>query len=185
MSEWQNIDEAQLLKKAREGDTSAFEQLYEHYAPGVFRFLFSHLDNRLDAEDLTEEVFLRVWRSLGGFRQQGVPFSSFVLRVARNALIDHYRRSRRRPPEQEIVDELIDDAQHDPAQTLHARLEHKEVRQMLEQLHEDYRRVLDLRFLADLSPDETAQVMGKSPGAIRVLQHRALAALRQLMAKQK
>jgi len=108
MPERQHADENRLVEQAKKGDAGAFGELYEFYAPLVFRFLFSHLDNRLDAEDLTEEVFLRVWEALPGFRLRGVPFGGYLFRVARNALYDFYRRNRHSPQtdlEQERVDE--------------------------------------------------------------------------------
>ncbi|MEW5869673.1 MAG: RNA polymerase sigma factor [Chloroflexota bacterium] len=186
MPDQQVVDEAkevQLLKQARAGDAQAYGKLYELYAPRVLRFLFAHLDNRLDAEDLTEEIFLRVWRALPGYREQGVPFGGFLFRVARNMLIDHYRHKRRRQPDLDLVEERLEDGQADPAGTLQSDHERWEVHHMLRYLRRDYRTVLDLRFLADLSIEEIAIAMGKSPGAVRVLQHRALAALRKLMAQ--
>jgi RNA polymerase sigma-70 factor (ECF subfamily) len=184
MPERQQVDETSLLQQAIQGDTEAFGQIYEVYAPLVFRFLFAHLDNRLDAEDLTEEVFLRTWQSLPNYRMRGVPFTGFLFRVARNALYDHYRRSRNRNADPGLDQELVDDLQPDPALSVPLHLERRELRQTLAKLREDYRTVLVLRFLVGLSPDETAQAMSRSSGAIRVLQHRALAAARKLLLKQ-
>lgn len=169
-----------LIRQAQNGDTEAFGQLYEQYAPAVFRFLYAHLEDRLDAEDLTEEAFLRVWQALPGFQEQGAPFGGFVFRVARNALYDHYRRNRRRPTTS-LAQDWQDDLQPDPAVSVPERLERRAVRAVLAALSDDHRQVLSLRFLAGLSPDETAAAMGRSAGAIRVLQHRALAAMRKLL----
>jgi len=71
MSNYPTVEDTQLLQLARQGDAEAFGRLYELYADRVFRFLFAHVDNRFDAEDLTEDVFLRVWRSLPKYREQG------------------------------------------------------------------------------------------------------------------
>lgn len=181
MSDLPVVDDHQLLKSAKDGDTEAFGFLYERYAERVFRFLFAHLDNRLDAEDLTEEVFLRVWRSLPNFREQGVPFLAFIFRIARNALIDHYRRSSQVKNQVSIEEVSIRDGNPGPGESALSSLEREELRISLEQLREDYRTVLVLRFLSELSPEETAQVMGRSTGAVRVLQHRALLALREML----
>ena len=177
----QEYDEEQLLHEARNGSAPAFGCIYEAYAGQVFRYLFAHVDDRLDAEDLTEEVFLRTWQALPGYRERGLPFRAYLFRIAHNALIDHYRKARRQQPVVNIEDEQVQDHLPDPAQALHASLERKDVRRVLDQLPPDYRIVLDLRFLAELSPDETAQVMERSAGAVRVLQHRALTALRRLI----
>jgi len=176
-----SIDDIQLLESARQGDAEAFGGLYERYADRVFRFLFAHVDNRLDAEDLTEDVFMRVWRSLPGYREQGVPFLAFLFRIARNALIDHYRRSGSTKQQVSIDDLSLHDHNPGPSETLINSFEREELRLSLEQLRDDYRTVLVLRFLSELSPEETAQVMGRSPGAVRVMQHRALAALRSML----
>lgn len=181
MPDWQTADEDQLLNAAQDGDAEAFGELYQRHAEAIFRFLYSHLDNRLDAEDLTEDVFLRVWRSISSFRQQGVPFIAYLFRISRNALIDHYRRSSQTKGQMQLEESLISDPGADPREQALANSQRQEIRQLLDQLREDYRTVLLLRFIADLSPDETAEVMGKSSGAIRVLQHRALAALRKLV----
>ena len=186
MPQWQEADadqqiNAKLIEEAQNGKVEAFGELYERHAANVFRFIYSHLDNREDAEDLTEEVFFRVWRSIENYSERGTPFAAYLFRVARNALIDFYRRSSRMKPQVELEENTLRDEHQDPGNLVAAQLEHRELRQMLTQLREDYRTVLQLRFLADLSPEETAQVMGKSSGAVRVLQHRALAALRHLL----
>jgi len=175
------VDDIQLLRDAQNGDREAFGELYERYAPRVFRYLYAHLDNRLDAEDLTEEIFLRVWKTLGSYQQQGVPFLAFLFRVARNALIDHYRRSAKSEQEASIEDLHLRDHEPGPVDAVANTLEHQQLRQVMQQLREDYRTVLALRFLSELSPEETARAMGRSAGAVRVLQHRALAALRSMM----
>jgi len=177
----QSRDDIQLIQAAQQGDTQAYGELYERYAIRVFRYLYSHLDNRLDAEDLTEDVFLRVWRTLGNYKEKGVPFLAFLFRVARNALIDHYRRSAKGEEDVSIEDLYLRDQTPGPVDAVMAIMEHQQLRSMLMELREDYRTVLVLRFLSELSPEETARAMGKSSGAVRVLQHRALAALRGII----
>lgn len=184
MPERQHADETRLVEQAKKGDAGAFGELYEFYAPLVFRFLFAHLDERQDAEDLTEEVFLRVWEALPGFRLRGVPFGGYIFRIARNALYDHYRRNRRQGSPADLALDWVDDTQPDPAESVPANIEHREIHGLLLHLREDYRMVVSLRFLVGLSTDETAAAMGRSTGAVRVLQHRALLMLRQLLQQQ-
>ena len=183
MSIWENVDDVEILKRAQDGDADAFGELYERYAKIIFRFLYSHLNERLDAEDLTEEVFFRVWRSLPNFRQQGVPFAAYLYQVARNALIDHVRREKRSGQAVELGNGYIASQEPGPADSASNHLEHQELREVLVYLRDDYREVLVLRFLSELSPEETAQVMERSVGAVRVLQHRALAAVRKLLVR--
>ncbi len=178
-------DEAELIRQAQSGDAEAFGCLYERYAPPVFRFLFVRLNDRLDAEDLTEEVFLRFWRALPGYVIQDAPFRGFLFRVARNALYDHYRKGRRTARIQPLDDNRPDDPHRDPALSVPDRLERDaaraDLRKALCQLKDDHRLVLELRFMGGLSPDETAVAMNKSAGAVRVLQHRALQALKKVV----
>jgi RNA polymerase sigma-70 factor (ECF subfamily) len=183
MPELQHGDEIWLIEESQKGSSEAFGRLYELYAPRVFRFLFAHLEDRMDAEDLTIEVFSKVWQYIPGYDERGTPFSGFLFRVARNVLIDHYRRSNRLKQKETLKEELVDSSQPDPAEAFSSGVEHKELRSLLAQLREDHRSVLSYRFLAELSPEETAYAMEKSPGAVRVLQHRALTALRKLMIK--
>ena len=183
MSDGRGVDEEYLLAQACQGSLEAFGELYTRHAPAVLRFLAAHMHDPLDAEDLTEEVFFRVWQALPGYRQQGAPFNAYLLRVARNALIDHYRRNGAQAPRLELSEEHADPAQPDPAEKLSAHQERRELQRLLGQLSEEHRMVLSLRFIAGLSPEETAGAMQRSPGAIRVLQHRALKALRKKMEK--
>jgi RNA polymerase sigma-70 factor (ECF subfamily) len=180
MPKWEEVEDVQLLKLAKGGDAEAFGEIYSRYAKLIFGFLYANLDSHLDAEDLTEEVFLRAWDSLSSYRERGIPFSAFLLRVARNALYDHYRRSKFASNHVPIENvDLLDES--DPEAAASDNLEHEELRQVLGQLNEDYRLVLVLRFLRELSPAETAQIMERSVGAVRVLQHRAIAAVRKLL----
>jgi len=83
------FDDEQFIKQVKNGDAEAFGKLYDQYAEVIFRYVYSHLENRLDAEDLTEEIFLRAWRALPKYDERGLPFSAFLFRIARNSLIDY------------------------------------------------------------------------------------------------
>ena len=181
MSSWQEVDDIQLIQMAKGGDAEAFGVLYERHSQRVFRFLYAHVDNRQDAEDLMEEVFMRVWNTISGYHEKGVPFLAFLFRIARNGLIDHYRRSKPARQVASFEDLSLRDRESEPGERLAATLECQEVHQVLAKLREDYRTVLVLRLLSELSPEETAQVMQRSTGAVRILQHRALLAMRELI----
>ncbi len=181
MPDWQNVDDNQLIQFARQGDVQAYGEIYNRYVVKVYRYYLAHLDNAHDAEDLTEEVFFRVWRALPGYQEKGIPFYALLFQVARNGLIDFYRRSVQTKQLVSIDDVSIADKGTDPGEIVLKNFRHKELRQAMKGLREDYRTVLALRFLSGLSPEETAKAMGRSQGAVRVLQHRALAALRELL----
>ncbi len=172
------FDDEQIIKRVKSGDVEAFGVLYEQYAEVIFRYVYSHLDGRLDAEDLTEEIFLRAWRALPKYDERGLPFTAFLFRIARNSLIDHYRQHK---VVQSIEDVELQSREAGPEEAVEVRIENGNLREKLAKLREDYRNVLIFRFLSGLSPEETAQVMQRSVGAVRVLQHRALSALKDLM----
>lgn len=179
------MDDHELVLKAQQGNVDAYGELYERHAPGIFRFVYAHIEQRQDAEDLTEEVFFRAWRSLPRYRERGVPFQFYLLRIARNALIDHYRHT-------QLPDHTsgrsVDEMENELADPVDGRQEladaHPDVVANLRKLPEDHRTVLVLRYFNQLNPEEIAAVMGRSVGAIRVLQHRALIALRALIQKE-
>jgi len=181
MLEWHDQDDNELLRRAKDGEAEAFGELYERHVNAVYRFLYARLDNRLDAEDLSEEVFLRAWNSLNNYHERGIPFLAFLLIIARNVLIDHYRRNGREPKQVPIDDLQLRDKNPDPGEVTSLNVKHQELRQAIELLRDDYQEVLVLRFINDLSPTETAKVMKRSTGAVRVLQHRAIAALRKTL----
>lgn len=172
------FDDEQVIKQVKDGDSEAFGMLYEQYAEVIFRYVYSHLESRLDAEDLTEEIFLRAWRALPKYDERGLPFSAFLFRIARNSLIDHYRQKK---PVQSIEDMEVQSREAGPEEAVDVHIENRNLRETIAKLREDYRNVLIFRFLSGLSPEETAQVMQRSVGAVRVLQHRALTALKDLM----
>jgi len=175
-------NDQELIRKAQRGDTLAFGELYECHAPVIFRYLFAHLDSQMDAEDLTGEVFLKAWQSLPKYNERGVPFLAFLFRVARNVLVDHYRQSNRlESTAPEVMDGYRQEGDLEAIELVGSRLEHQKILQVLSRLRPDYRSVLSFRFISELSPEETALVMERSVGAIRVLQHRALTALRQAL----
>jgi RNA polymerase sigma-70 factor, ECF subfamily len=171
----------ELVRKAQDGEVEAFGQLYERHVRSVFRFVYSHIDNHSDAEDLTEEVFLRVWRAIPKYQEQGVPFIAFLIRIARNVIIDFYRSSRRENLNLPLDDIQIAGSKSGLDENVIQSQITSEIRTLLANLKDEYRMVLILRFINELSPDEIAEVMGKSSGAVRVIQFRALAALRKLM----
>ena len=171
-------DDEQIIQKVKNGDAEAFGVLYEQYAETIFRYIYSHLDNRLDAEDLTEEVFLRAWRALPKYDERGLPFTAFLFRIGRNSLIDYYRQ---RKDVQSIDDMELQARQLGPEDAVGLNIENESLRKTIAGLREDYRNVVIFRFLSGLSPEETAHLMQRSVGAIRVLQHRALASLKEML----
>ena len=139
-------EDAHLIQKAKDGDANAFGELYERYAEQVFRFIYSQMSHRLDAEDLSTDVFLKAWQSLDRYEERGFSFSAYLFRIARNLIIDSRRG--RKPVDPISEDELMNFPESiisDPSTILAAKVQHKELVNILGQLREDYRTVLIFR----------------------------------------
>jgi RNA polymerase sigma-70 factor (ECF subfamily) len=167
-----------LVMKAVGGDTQAFGKLYERYCDNIYRFLRALLNDHHEAEDLTTEVFIKAWQSLPRYQERGHLFSSYLFRIARNAVIDHRRKSRHQIRSIDQV-QIKTDEINSPGEVLEGAQEADILAECLRRLRESYRTVLLLRFMIGLPTAEVAEVMGRSEGAIRVLQHRALKQLRK------
>lgn len=165
-----------LVRRAAAGDAVAFSQLYDAYAPRVRRFLRHQLGDPDVAEDLLQRTFVKMIEALPRYRERGLPFGAWVFRIARNAVIDHRRTSRPAEPIEAALDQPA--TAGDPALEAERSAEATLLRAALDELPADQREVLVWRFFAELSPAETAALMGRSNGAVRTLQHRALQALR-------
>jgi RNA polymerase sigma-70 factor (ECF subfamily) len=163
-----------LVALAQGGDQDAFGRMYVSCQGPIRGFLLRRTSDPDVAEDLAQQVFVRAWQALPRYQQTGVPFMAWLFRIARNALIDHYRRER---PTVGIEDfDLPSESDHDAA-LIHAE-EFEAVARAMKRLRADYQDVIRLRFLMGLSSREVAEVMERSEGAIRVLQLRAIRALR-------
>lgn len=173
-----NLQES--LKRAKDGEAEAFGHLYDYYHAQIYRFVFLRVGSRQAAEDLTHEVFVSAWKNIDSYQERGYPFSSWLYRIARNAIIDHYRTRR-----EETDIEAIDPAHFAEEAELEARVDNAlqlaEIHKRLSQLGEDYQEVIILRFIEELSVRETAKAMDKSESAVKVAQHRALAKLKKLL----
>lgn len=170
------IDELALA--ATKGDTQAVGRLYDQLVGPVHRYVSLRLRRREDAEDVTQLVFERVVAGLPKYRHGRRPFAAWTFRIARNAVIDHLRRTR--PDEPLTVGH--DRAAVEGVETISLRGEQiRELHTAIRDLTPDQQEALALRFAADLSAEEAAQVMGRRAGTVRGLTFRAIAALRRRM----
>ena len=159
---------------AAQADRAAFATLYRRYLDRVYGYAFYQLGDHHDAEDVTERIFLSALRALPDFRDQGSTFRAWLFRIAHNTIANAHRsRARRR------TEPLPDDFQRaapnaDPAGQVALADELREIRHVVAQMPDDRRQVILLRFVDDLSTNEIAEVLDRSPGAVRVLLHRSL-----------
>ena len=173
--------ESLLVARARQGDKEAFGDLYELYLTEVYRYVFYRVNNRLDAEDLTEQVFLKAWKNLSEFRGK-TSFRSWIYRIAYGTVIDHYRT--RKPVV--VLDENNSPEVEDPLPEEQIINQEKAdlMASVIRQLAPLQQHVLILRFINGFSTEETAEIVDRSAGAVRVIQHRALKTMQALLVKE-
>jgi RNA polymerase sigma-70 factor (ECF subfamily) len=166
-----------LVERAQRGDGAALAALYDLFAPRVYRFFRFRVAAAEAAEDLTQKVFLKMIEQLPKYEPRGIPFAAWLFRVARNAWIDESRTHRSWVP----IDELHNSPGNSdgPEELAAAAVDAQQLRRAIESLPTDQREVIACRFFAGLSCRETAAQMGRSEGSVRVIQHRAVAALRR------
>ncbi len=169
-----------LVQRAQTGDSAAFSALYEHYLTPIFRFIFFRVRTKEDAEDITQHVFLKAWKALPEFGREGKSFSAWLYRIARNTTIDYWRK--KKPLSLDPFASTLQNKQDnalDPMAIASQKEESEHIRNALHILNEDQQTILTLKFIEDLSNEEISQITGKTEGAIRQIQSRALKALRQ------
>ena len=187
MAELTEVDVEVLVRDARAGDRHALGQLYDTYRDRVARFATGRLGDPVKAEDVTSETFEAVCRNLGSYRA-GTDFEAWLFTIAHRRVADHFRRRYRR---QEVaLDEAapggevrpgVVPAVAGPEEALLAAERRAEVAGAFRRLRPDQQEVLALRVLGGLSAAQVGEVLGKSEGAVRVAQHRALQSLRTAM----
>ena len=168
-------DEAGLVARAIQRDSEAFGQLYEACLDRIYRYVYYRVNSTTEAEDLTEQVFLKAWEAIDRYEQRGVPFLAWLYRLAHNLVVDHYRSQRQTVPLDDLRE--TEEASEDIEASVHAQLDAEEVREAIQRLSPEHQQLITLRFVEGLSHAEVAQIVGKSEGATRVVQYRALQAL--------
>lgn len=176
--------ERETVDRARAGDQNALADLYDWYMPRIYRYAVARLGNVAEAEDLTEEVFLKMLGAIADFRWKEVPFSSWIFRIAHNHIATHFRRSAQRGgPTAELSEEMVD-WRATPATVVEEQITLEEVRRAAAALPEAQREVIELRFAVGLSIAETAKALGKRENNVKALQHKAVARLQKVLVHQ-
>jgi RNA polymerase sigma-70 factor (ECF subfamily) len=173
-----------LVDRAQAGDRDALEELYLIHFDRIYGYLHLTVGNRHDAEDLTTQTFVRMLESIGRFRWQSAPFSAWLFRIAHNLSMDHFRAARRWQPEEEVPEPAGAEERSAEEQAFHS-IGRQSMLEMIDDLSDDQRQVLSLKFLFNFSNGEVATILGKTEGAVKSLQHRALVSLQKQMERSK
>jgi RNA polymerase sigma-70 factor (ECF subfamily) len=169
---------AELVALAQQGDSAAFAELYETYSPQIFRFLRRRMEGSDEiVEDLTEDVFVKLYEKLDRYVDRGVPFTAWLYRMAYNCMIDYVRKLPRHP--EQSLDAVVDVPEHGASAEYGQILDRQAIEPALARLTPEQRRTVELRFLSGLNVAETAAAMGRSEDAVKKLQARALVNLRR------
>jgi RNA polymerase sigma-70 factor (ECF subfamily) len=172
------LNEERLVEEAQASSEEAWARIYDDHYVKIFGYCYIRTGNRTAAEDLASDVFLEALRGIHRYRYRGVPISAWLYRIAHNLTADFLRHRTRRPTVS-LGSEPRNDRLHlaDAADGSAIRLD---LQVAIKQLTEDQQQVILLRFFQGLSHEETAAIMQRRSGAVRVLQNRALSALRKV-----
>ena len=178
------ISENELVIRAIRRDQTAFTALYELCVDQVYRHIYYRVSSHTDAEDITQEVFVRAWKAIAKYKRTGTPFVAWLITIAGNLIIDHYRRQKMIVLTNEIPENQPDQQILDPEKQAEVDFNKATIKKAVLKLKGDKQRVIMMHFIDGLSYGEVAQALNKSEGAIRVIQYRALNDLRRWLKRE-
>ena len=169
------IEDKDLVKEAKSGSVSAFQTLYMRYLDAIYRYFFYQTKDKFLAEDLAQDVFIRIWKAIDHYDEDKGAFTSWMYRIAHNLLVDYYRGKKALP----LKEGLEASYSEDWLEKLDKNEKIQSIKKELATLPDDYKEVVVLRFFEDLSVQEVSHITGKSEENIRVIQHRAIRKLKE------
>ena len=172
-------DEESLVRRAQQRDEQAFAQFYEKYFDKIYRYVTLRISDKIEAEDITQQVFLKALQSISSFKWKGIPFSAWLFRIAHNQAVDYLRKKTKQATIP--IDESKASFSSNPQLLMEEKLDTEQLLLATKQLTAAQREVISLRFAGELSIAEVAKIMGKSQGAVKALQHSAIVALRKVL----
>ena len=167
-----------LVDQAQQGDRAALEELYLIHFDRIYSYLHMSVGSKHDAEDLTTQTFMKMLESIGRFRWQSAPFSAWLFRIAHNLAMDHFRARRRWQPEADVPEPP---GEAEPSAELEAMqsIGRQSMLELIDKLSPEQQQVLTLKFVFNFPNADVAKILDKTEGAIKSLQHRALASLQK------
>jgi len=172
--------EQDIVDKAVKGDRNAFAQLYEKHFDRIYRYVYIRLGNKVETEDLTQDVFIRALEAIGSYKWRNSPFAAWLYRIAHNQVIDYFRKHGK-VEKMPLEDDNILIGKSDPAFTAENELEIERMIDGINRLTPAQREVISLRFGAQLSIAEAARTLGKNEGTVKALQYNGILALKKML----
>ena len=167
-----------LVIRARDGDAGAFGEIYDLYIDRIYRHVYYRVGTREDAEDLTQQVFMNAWKAIGKYKITASPFLAWLMTISHNTIVNHYRAKKLDVYNEEII---LKDPGNNPEKMAEMSYEQERLRDVILRLPEDQQRVVLMYFLEGFSHREIADSLGKTEGAVRVIQYRALKKIQGIM----
>src|SRR5487761_381125 len=177
-----NDNVRKLVDRAQRGDRDALEDLYLMHFDRIYSYLHMSVGNRHDAEDLTTQTFVKMLESINKFRWQSAPFSAWLFRIAHNLAMDHFRARRRWQPEEDVPEPPGSEEPSAETLAMHS-IGRQSMMELIDTLSPEQQQVLTLKFVFNFANADVATILGKTEGAIKSLQHRALASLQKQIAQ--
>jgi len=171
--------EHELISRAQEGDKQAIGELYRAHVDVIYRYVWARVRDDSLAEDLTAQVFLKALEGLPTYEPSGKPFVAWLYRIAYARIVDHWRKLERRV--EVPLEETLPSREPRPEDLLEFEADWIMAMELLAQLTDDQQDVVILRFIGEMSLADVAQTVGKTVGATKALQYRALATLARLL----
>ena len=176
------FNEEYILNKAIKGEQEAFTQLYDLYFDRIYKYMYFRMKKQSEAEDLTQEVFIKALKGISSYKIGATPFSSWLYRIAHNQVIDHIRKNEKH--QSVSLDEVTSlAADSDPVEETERQMEIDELTAAIARLPAAQQEVISLRFIAGLPISDVAKISGKSEGTVKALQFNATMSLRKLMVR--
>lgn len=178
--EVRDANESHLIERAKAYDPEALTELYRRYANAIFRYVYYRVGDQPTAEDMVGDIFVRALEGLPAYQDIGSPFGAWLYRIAQARVVDYYRRQNTRRATS-LDEGLAASEKTDPDRLISAQDDVRRAWQAVSRLTDEQQQVISLRFIAGHSTAEVARLLGKTEGAVKALQHRALASLRRLL----
>jgi len=172
-------NEESIIWRAKQHDQMALTQLYEENFDKIYRYIVLKIGEKTEAEDMTQQVFLKAFKNISSYKYKGLPFSSWLYRIAHNQIVDYFRKKSKRTTVP--LDESLAAGNSDPRQEVERSLEVEDLARATRRLTKAQQEVISLRFAGEFSIAQVAGMMGKSEGAIKALQHSAIVSLRKVL----
>ena len=172
-------EEKDLVERAKQHDQEAFTVLYDMYFDKIYRYIKLKVGIQVEAEDMAQQVFLKAFKSISSFRWRNVPFSAWLFKIAHNQVVDYFRKKTRTSAVS--LDDIVVVSDSNPQEAAELSISLEQLTVAMGRLTPAQREVISLRFAGELPIAQVAEIMDRSQGAVKALQHSAIVSLRKIM----